>query len=85
MLCNHFSISYTDRDRVIGSATFYHCLLVTYWPHFSKSIANEKKETKFNLLAPFYPDIVTAISTDNKHVSVPIRSSLHVRCTLQHL
>ena len=83
MLCNLSSISYTDRDLVIGTTTFYHCVLVTYWPLFQKY--NEKKETKFNLISPFYPVILTAISTDNKPGSVPIRSSSHVRCTLQLL
>ena len=62
----------------------YHCVLVTYYPLFQKY--NEKKVTKSNILAhPFYPVILTAISTDNKHGSVPTRSSLHVRCTLQRL
>ena len=50
---------------------YHHILSLCSGYLFFRSIANEKKITKSNLLAhPFYPVILTAIFTDNKHGSV---------------
>ena len=70
MLCNH------QFYRQIPCYRYHPHFITVFWLP-----TNEKKETKFDLLAPFYPVILTAISTDNKHGSVPVRSS-HVRCNI---